>query len=113
MIEQTFSLAPRERSTPKISGVVTEETLSKTNPVVVDVEGQHDINPANNVAFTLPGIYKPADVNNDGTVDFADFLLVSHNFGKAEVQSKDGDIDGDGSVGFMDFLLIAKHYSME
>ena len=49
----------------------------------------------------------PADLNIDGTVDFADFLIINDNFGKHVVGGWiDGDIDEDGMVSFSDFILL-------
>ena len=50
-----------------------------------------------------------ADINRNGTVDFADFLILSDNFGEAG-EHADGDIDGNGTVDFTDFLLLSNHF---
>lgn len=50
------------------------------------------------------------DANADGQVSFADFLLLSANFGKAEVTWEQGDFDGDGGVSFADFLILSKNF---
>ena len=50
-----------------------------------------------------------ADFNQDGNVDFADFLIVSSNFGqRGEFQS--GDTDGSGTIDFRDFLIVSKSF---
>lgn len=51
----------------------------------------------------------PGDVNRNGTVDFADFLILSGNFGKAGAKEL-GDLDGDGTVGFNDFLVLSANF---
>ena len=48
-----------------------------------------------------------ADLNEDQEIDFIDFLILSHNFGREVEDRAEGDIDGDGAVGFADFLLLA------
>jgi hypothetical protein len=54
------------------------------------------------------------DVNTDGIVDFADFLVLSENFNKTdEVARADGDLDGDGKVGFGDFLILSSDFGNE
>ncbi len=54
----------------------------------------------------------PGDANLDGTVDFADFLVMSSNFGESreDITWLDGDMDGDGSVSFADFLLLSANF---
>ena len=51
------------------------------------------------------------DADDNGNVDFTDFLLFSDNVGK-RIDSvwKDGDFDGDGSVDFADFLLLSQNF---
>ena len=52
-----------------------------------------------------------ADINHDGEVDFADFLILSGNFGlEAGDDPLPGDIDEDGQVGFGDFLILAAQF---
>jgi len=48
-----------------------------------------------------------ADLDLNGVVSFADFLLLSTNFGKEEAKWSEGDIDGDGTIAFADFLLLS------
>ena len=48
-----------------------------------------------------------ADVN--GEVNFADFLILSENFGQAG-DWREGDFDGDGQVGFPDFLALSENF---
>lgn len=51
------------------------------------------------------------DANGDGEVAFADFLMLSANYGKAvDAVWGDGDFDGNGSVDFTDFLLLSARY---
>lgn len=51
------------------------------------------------------------DANLDGRVDFADFLIVSHNFGEAADDGwLDGNFSGAGVTGFADFLDLSDNY---
>ena len=52
---------------------------------------------------------KAGDLDLNGKVEFADFLVLSTNFGKAGSYS-DGDADGDGLVAFADFLLLSTNF---
>ena len=52
----------------------------------------------------------PGDANLDGQVTFADFLILSANFGITATAWEQGDFDHDGTVGFADFLLLSSHF---
>ena len=55
----------------------------------------------------------PGDANLDGTVNFADFLIMSANFGQQRPLTWiDGDFDGDGEVAFADFLLLSTNFGV-
>ena len=47
------------------------------------------------------------DIDGSGTVDFADFLILSSQFGS---DAQESDLDGDGVVGFGDFLLLSANF---
>ena len=49
------------------------------------------------------------DIVENGTVDFADFLALSGNYGN-EGEGITGDVDGDGVVGFSDFLILSGNF---
>lgn len=61
------------------------------------------------VDFLLVEVFdtRRGDVDLDGKIGFADFLLLSANFGEQDAGWQDGDVDGDGIVGFADFLLLS------
>jgi hypothetical protein len=50
------------------------------------------------------------DVNGNGTVDFADFLILSANFGNAATDHTTGDVDCGGEVDFSDFLIVSANF---
>ena len=50
------------------------------------------------------------DANLDGSVTFADFLVLSGNFGGADVGWASGDFDGDSTVDFDDFLVLSGNF---
>ena len=50
---------------------------------------------------------RPGDVNYDGNVDFADFLVLSLNFGKADANWDEGNFDLGSDVDFADFLALS------
>lgn len=55
----------------------------------------------------------PGDINLDGVVNFADFLLLSANFGSEGGDWLTGDLDGDRTVGFADFLILSRNFGVE
>ena len=59
----------------------------------------------------LVGAGVAGDANMDQRVDFADFLILSSNFGRTQQAAlKDGDFDGDGDVDFGDFLILSQNF---
>lgn len=53
------------------------------------------------------------DFNLDGRVDFEDFLVLSDNFGKSDIEASSGDITGDLKVDFDDFLQFSANFGEE
>jgi|GEM_PF-2323188 len=54
--------------------------------------------------------FLPADFDESGTVDFADFLLLSEAFGTEVPAGTVTDIDGSGTVDFPDFLVLSNSF---
>lgn len=50
------------------------------------------------------------DLDGNGSVEFADFLILSTNFGSEVSTYGEGDIDCDGSVAFSDFLAMSDNF---
>ena len=54
-----------------------------------------------------------ADFNEDGIVDFADFLILSSQFNETvDPPGTDPDINGNGTVDFPDFLVLSSQFNM-
>ena len=51
----------------------------------------------------------PWDVNDDGTVDIHDLLLVANSFDVDTLYYPKVDVNRDGNVDLIDFLLVASH----
>ena len=63
--------------------------------------------------FVPPAEFLEADFNEDGIVDFTDFLELSTKFGEpVDPPGADPDIDGSGSVDFADFLTLSTQFNM-
>ncbi len=51
----------------------------------------------------------PWDINNDGTIDIQDLLVISDSFGKTTFDNPKIDINNDGVVNIIDLLIVAAH----
>jgi len=88
--------------------VIVADTITGT--VTVATEGWSFDPATGSVVFgaVAPGL--AGDINGSGTVDFADFLILSTNFGTMVTANMEGDLDGDGSVAFSDFLILSNNF---
>ena len=50
------------------------------------------------------------DIDENGTVDFSDFLTLSANFGNAATDHTTGDVNCNGTVDFPDFLVLSANF---
>ena len=50
------------------------------------------------------------DLDGNGSVEFADFLVLSANFGQDVADHTEGDIDCNGRVEFADFLVLSNAF---
>lgn len=108
---------------------VSSVTYSDDDPWPVEADGdgysleivdpRFDGNDANNWRASLeiggspgrlPADRTPGDANEDGEVSFADFLILSANFGQVSASWEDGDFNEDGNVNFADFLLLSRNF---
>lgn len=53
------------------------------------------------------------DLDGNGKVEFADFLVLSGNFGKEVADHTAGDIDCNGKVEFADFLTLSGNFGKD
>jgi hypothetical protein len=49
------------------------------------------------------------DVNQDGSVNFSDLLLLAQHYGQSGPPTA-GDLNADGRIDFSDLLLLAQNY---
>lgn len=58
-------------------------------------------------------VYTPLpawDVNEDGTIDILDLILVAQNFGQVAAGGPRTDVDQSGSVDILDLIIVAQHF---
>ena len=54
----------------------------------------------------------PWDINNDGTVNIQDLVLVANEIGQFGENLK-GDLNGDGTVNVLDLVIVASHFGAD
>jgi hypothetical protein len=57
-----------------------------------------------------PPVYRPEDINQDGSVNILDFSLMAAKFGQTGSSLGRTDINGDGIVNILDFSLLAAKF---
>ena len=97
------------------SGAITDAQASISGNFLFKLivnDGQAQTN-----AFHLAKISPPAvtnqllgDADSDGKVAFADFLILSQNFGAVDATYAMGDFDGSKVVDFADFLMLSANF---
>jgi autotransporter-associated beta strand protein len=75
---------------------------------------------ANKIAYTLDVAHDAGfidihrgflgDADDNGTVNFADFVRLSNNYGLADKGWFGGDFNGDGTTNFADFVQLSNNY---
>ena len=91
------------------SAININQHSEEFDSLVFDVNGDGELDLADQRHLTgLLGTFL-GDTNLDGSVDFSDFLNLAWTFG-SDGGWTDGDTDCDGTVGFMDFLTIANNF---
>lgn len=94
------------------NGLVADYTFDGVHP---NLAGYEVMQPLAEAAIRLT-FESPCDPNSLGDIDgsgdvaFADFLILSANFGQAATDHTTGDIDCSGEVGFTDFLILSANF---
>jgi ELWxxDGT repeat protein len=73
---------------------------------LVDLASNHLVDGFTFVFFILKG-----DLNRDRSVNIADFITLSSNFGKTNANYADGDLNYDGEVSIADFIDLASKFN--
>ena len=100
--------------------VDASDVVSTTNMIPsIDLEsicadiavGQQSIDVLANALSQLDILAGDADQN--GTVEFNDFLALAGNFGQTDVGYAGGDLNCNGEVEFSDFLTLAGNFGQQ
>lgn len=51
-----------------------------------------------------------SDIDGNGVVDFADFVILSSTYEQSTPTTPNGDINADGAVDFHDFVILSENY---
>ena len=109
---QELDVYPGEVVNIRLVGTARAESMSEIGQVTVAIApDQHQLHPSSHIAHINLSERNIADLDGDGEVGFADFLLLADNFGRAvKEQGEDGDLTGDQFVDFTDFLILATNF---
>jgi len=92
-----------------------EVTNQADPPAEFDLNHDGDVSPLDE-NFLLQTILdtRHGDFDLNGKVEFADFLILSTNFGQQSSAGwSDGDANGDDAVTFADFLLLSANFGFD
>ena len=77
---------------------------------VTEAMNQIDLDPRSNALKVNAIDFDVADVDANGMVDFADFLVLSANFGRQNATRTQGDLNYDAVVDFDDFTILTRQF---
>lgn len=93
-----------------LSAAIVVQSVDK----IFDLDDDDQVNLADQ-SFLIEEILqsRTGDTNLDGKVNFADFLVLSANFGKQTSKWSEGDFDANGQVNFADFLALSANFGFD
>lgn len=94
------------------SGSHTLKLIGNASGVVVDrvILTQDSTCTPKGVGDNCASIYLAPDINQDGSVTFLDFSVLSSKYNQSGSTLGRVDINGDNTVNFLDFSLLASKY---
>jgi len=115
-VGDTFSVPVRYSLTQHLSGMtLTVDILGDVTTFALDEDSQlTDDDGARWMATTPVEVQEVdqlmGDVDGDGVVGFADFTILSDNFGSKSASRNEGDLNRDGYANFADFLIFTENF---
>lgn len=100
-----YTVAPDEMAQVNF----TPSSVMVFDTTTISVSGPHSFNGGQPGVSQSYDVVFGGDTDENGIVNFADFLTLSDNFGQPGGWA-DGDFDGDGFVGFSDFLILSTNF---
>ena len=107
---QTVDIPAGGTVTIRIEGSLVTSAAIDGEVTVVTSDDQQGLVVPPRETIQLRGYANASDINRNDAVDFADFLILSANFGAADATVEDGDIDGNGVIDVADFLLLSANF---
>ena len=93
-----------------VRGTIPESFSYRGNVSVTEGPTQINLDPRSS-KITIPASQVTrGDVDSNGIVDFADFLLLAENFGNTAAKRDQGDLDENGVVDFNDFAILQETF---
>jgi len=65
---------------------------------------------SNPAAVMLDNAWIPGDADNNGKVNFDDYLILESSFGTSVAKDTGADFDANGTVNFDDYLILEAHF---
>ncbi len=88
---------------------LNQTVVEGSNDIAFDLTSDSAVNRADVETFLIQVERLSGDLDLNGSVEFADFLVLSSNFG-VEAPWSGGDLDSDGTVAFGDFLVLSPNF---
>ena len=110
----TQGLPPMVTALLRSSGI-PEQSIDQTKANILAINPNTGAGTRSSILAQLQDAITPlpGDVNHDGSIGFADLLIVAQHYGTATGATYEtGDINGDGAVSFADLLLLAQNYGL-
>lgn len=109
-LSETLDVPIYGEVTYKINGNVTAATTDAIfgRAWATPAQGQVHLDPRSATAIAQSPLLGDLDAN--GSVGFADFLILASNFGKQAAGPTQGDLDNNGSVDFEDFVILQAQF---
>jgi uncharacterized protein (TIGR03790 family) len=103
-------LTPDHFSLTLSSALVTDPSANPLDGEWTDSVSTTSGNGAPGGDFTFTFNLLPADANHDNIVNFADFVILSNNYGAPNRGPAGADFNGDGQTSFADFVILSNNY---